>query len=306
MTFGGPSDSRPSKNRRREAARTKAALLREEQKKKDRRNKVLLQGGVAVVAVAIVVLVSLVIMNSIRPAGPGPANMASDGILIGEGLKAEKTPALTPDGKPVPSKPDSSGTVANIRVYIDYLCPFCGKFEATNARQISKWVGTGAATVEIHPVSILTSKSVGTQYSLRAANAAACVANYAPNDFFAFNTAMFKDQPKEGTPGRSNAEIQDVVKSAGAGAAASKISSCIKETTYKSWVLSATDRALTGPLPNSSIPAVTGTPTVLVNGKQYVGALDDPKEFAAFVLQAAGETYSTSTQTATPAPTPGG
>jgi hypothetical protein len=44
---------------------------------------------------------------------------------------------------------------------------------------------------------------------------------------------------------------------------------------------------------------------VLVNGKQYVGSLDDPKEFASFVLQAAGETYSTATPTPTPTPAAG-
>jgi len=298
MTIGGPSDSRPSKNQRREVAREKAKQLREVQKKKDRRNKVFLQGGIAVAAVAIVVLVSLVIMNSIRPAGPGPANMASDGLLISEGMAAVKTPALQPDAKPVASKPDTTGTVADIRVYVDYLCPFCGQFEITNSEQVAKWVDSGAATVEIHPVSILTSKSAGTQYSLRAANAAACVANYSPNDFYAFNSAMFVDQPKEGTAGRSNDDIKKIVKSSGVSSALAKVDTCIDDTTYKSWVLAATDRALSGPIPNSSLKAVTGTPTVLVNGKQYVGALNDPKEFAAFVLQAVGETYST----ATPAP----
>jgi protein-disulfide isomerase len=302
MTTVGPGESRPSKNQRRDAARNKATLLREEQKKKDRRNKVFLQGGIAVAAVAIVAIVALIIMNSIRPAGPGPANMASDGILISEGMKAVKTPALQPDAKPVASVPDSTGTVADIRVYIDYLCPFCGEFEATNSTQIAKWVDSGAATVEIHPVSILTSKSAGTQYSLRAANAAACVANYSPNDFYALNAALFANQPKEGTAGLSNDQIKKIVKSAGVTTSLTQINSCIDDTTYKSWVLAATDRALTGPLPNAAIPAVTGTPTVLVNGKQYLGSLQDPKEFAAFVLQSAGETYSTSTPTPTPTP----
>ncbi|MCU1637343.1 MAG: hypothetical protein JWQ68_2582 [Cryobacterium sp.] len=306
MTIDGPSESRPSRNQRRDIAREKARQLREEQKKKDRRNRVFLQGGIAVAALAIVVLVALVIMNSIRPAGPGPANMASDGILLTEGMTPVETPALKPDAEPVASKPDESGTVADIRMYVDYLCPFCGQFEATNSEQIGQWVQSGAATVEIHPISILTSKSAGTQYSLRAANAAACVANYSPADFYAFNAAMFADQPEEGTEGRSDEEIKDIVRASGVTKSLSQIDSCIDENRYKSWVLSATDRALTGPLPNASIPAVTGTPTVLVNGKQYVGALDDPKEFASFVLQAAGETYSTATPTpsATETPTP--
>ena len=306
MTMGGPGESRPSKNPRRDAARKKATQLREEQKKKDRRNRVFLQGGIAVAAIAIVGIIALVIVNSIRPVGPGPANMASDGILISQGLTAVKTPALEPDADPVASVPDETGTVADIRVYVDYLCPFCGQFDVANSEQIAQWVDSGAATVEIHPVSILTSKSAGTQYSLRAANAAACVANYSPDNFYAFNASLFKDQPQEGTAGRTDTEIKKLVRSAGVTAKLSDIDSCIDDVEYKSWVLAATDRALTGPIPNASIPKVKGTPTVLVNGKQYLGALDDPKEFAAFVLQSAGATYSTSTSTPTPTATPAG
>ncbi|RNE64055.1 DsbA family protein [Cryobacterium tepidiphilum] len=303
MSFDGPRDDRPTKNQRREAARLKARQLREDQKKKERRNRVLLQGGIIVVSLAIVTIVVLAITSSIHPAGPGPKNMASDGILIGAGMEPVSTPALQPKATPVASKTDETGTVASIRIYLDYLCPYCGQFEKTNGEQIKQWVTSGAATVEIHPISLLTSKSAGTQYSLRAANAAACVANYSPDDFYAFNQELFKDQPEEGSAGLDDSQIKKLVKTAGVTTDVSKINDCIDDLTFKSWVLDATDRALTGPLPNASIPSVTGTPTVLVNGKQYLGSLDDPKEFASFVLQAAGETYSTSTATPTPKPT---
>ena len=302
MTIGGPSDSSPSKIRRRDAARIKAKQLRVSQKKKDRRNKVFLQGGIAIAGIAIVVLVAVIIVNSIRPAGPGPKNMASDGVLIGEGMTTALTPALQPDAAPRPSEPDSTGAVANIRVYIDYLCPFCGDFEAANTGQIAEWVDSGAATIEVHPVSILTSKSAGTKYSLRAANAAACVANYSPDDFFAFNSALFVDQPEETSSGRSNDEIKAVAKDSGVSTLLPQINSCIDDGTFESWVQAATDRSLDGPIANSSIKSITGTPTVLVNGKPYTGSLDDPKEFASFVQQALGETYSTSTPTPTPTP----
>ena len=304
MTIGGPSDSSPSKNRRRDAARVKAKQLRVSQKKKDRRNKVFLQGGIGIAAIAIVVLVSVIIVNSIKPAGPGPKNMASDGALIGEGMITVLTPALQPDAKPRPSEPDPTGAVANIRIYVDYLCPLCGDFEDANTEQIAKWVDSGAATVEIHPVAILTSKSAGTKYSLRAANAAACVANYSPDDFFDFSSALFVDQPEETSPGRSNDEIKAVVRDAGVSTARSSIDACIDDGTYESWVKAATDRALGGPIPNSSMKSIIGTPTILVNGKPYTGSLGDPKEFASFVQQALGETYSTSTPS--PTPTPGG
>jgi hypothetical protein len=42
---------------------------------------------------------------------------------------------------------------------------------------------------------------------------------------------------------------------------------------------------------------------ILVNGEQYQGALDDPKEFAQFVLTTVSEAYYNS-PTATPTPTP--
>lgn len=302
MSLDGPGDDRPTKNQRREAARLKARQLREVQKKKERRNRMVLQGGIVVGTLAIVAIVVLAITSSIHPAGPGPKNMASDGILIGAGMQPVTTPALQPKATPVASKPDETGNVASIRIYLDYLCPFCGQFEKTNGDQIKQWVKSGAATVEIHPISLLTSKSAGTQYSLRAANAAACVANYSPDDFYAFNQELFKNQPEEGSAGLDDKTIKKLVKSAGVTTDATTIDQCIDDLTFKSWVLDSTDRALTGPLPNASVPSVTGTPTVLVNGKQYVGSLDDPKEFASFVLQAAGETYSTATPTPTPTP----
>ena len=61
---------------RREAAREKARVLREEQKKKDRRTKLILQGSIILASLAIIAIIVLVVVNSIKPAGPGPRNMA--------------------------------------------------------------------------------------------------------------------------------------------------------------------------------------------------------------------------------------
>ena len=88
------------------------------------------------------------------------------------------------------------------------------------------------------------------------------------------------------------------------------VRSCIEKQAFASWAKSATERALQG-LPDTEDVALTGTPMVLVNGMPYVGALDDPKEFAQFVLTSASDAYySTPTPTATrrrarrPRPTP--
>ena len=57
-------------------------------------------------------------------------------------------------------------------------------------------------------------------------------------------------------------------------------------------------------LPDTDDVALTGTPMVLVNGTPYVGALDDPKEFAQFVLTIASDAYYEATPSPTPTPTP--
>jgi len=307
MTHGGSSQPRPSRNERREAAREKARLLREEQKKRERRNKVLIQGGIIVAVLAIAALVvSLIVVNN-RPAGPGPQNMASDGILLtagpDSGIMAVETPALAAGEAPTPTVPDESGTVANIVTYVDYLCPFCGQFEATNSESIRTMVEEGAATLEVHPVAILTNKSAGTQYSLRAANAAACVADTSPDAFFDFNSLLFENQPEEGTSGLTNEEIKALADEAGV-TDLSSVEQCIDDVQFKSWVQDATNRALTEPVPNSDLPSITGTPTVLVNGQQYAGGLSDPAEFQSFVLQATSATFNDSDSTPTPTPTP--
>ncbi|MGI9822490.1 thioredoxin domain-containing protein [Agromyces sp. Marseille-Q5079] len=305
MTNGGSNQPRATRNDRREAAREKARVLREEQKKRERRNKLLIQGGVIVAVLVVAGLIGTLIFNNIKPAGPGPANMASDGILLIAGedgaITAAETPALDAGEDPTPTVPDESGTVANIVTYIDYLCPYCGQFETTNSEAMRTMVESGAATLEIHPIAILTNQSAGTQYSLRAANAAACVADLSPDAFFDYNAILFENQPEEGSTGLSNSDLKKLANDVGA---ASSVGGCIDDMRFKSWVQDATNRALTEPIPNSDLASVTGTPTVLVNGQQYSGSLTDAQEFQSFVVQATSATFNESESTPTPTPTP--
>lgn len=304
MSNGTSGNDRLSKNERREAAREKARILREEQKKKDRRTKVFLQGGIILASLAIIAIVALVIVNSIKPEGPGPANMASDGIQISQGNIALSTPALSKGESPVPNTPDTSTGVLDIQMYVDYLCPICGDFEKTNGDYISSLLDNGGATVEIHPIAILDRLSQGTKYSTRATNAAACVANYSPNEYYAFHNLLFANQPAENSTGLTDDEIISLTTQAKVDKA-SDIASCIKNQNFKAWVSASTARALNGPIPNSNVDKVQGTPTVIVNGLKYEGSVSDLAAFQAFVIQAAGDTFNqNSTATPTPTPTP--
>jgi protein-disulfide isomerase len=316
MTNAG--DGRQTKNQRREAARQRASELRARQKRKERRGKWLLQGGILLGIVAIVAVVAFAIVSTVRPAAPGPRNMLSDGIVLTSTTTAVETPALAAGEEPEPAAAQEGAL--QVQVYLDYLCPFCGQFEQTNAEQIAALLDSGSAaategetatpapsespasgaiTYEIHPIAILDSQSLGTSYSTRAANAAACVADSSPSSFWAFNEALFANQPEERTVGLTDAELTDLALGV-SPADPDAVETCIAEGTFEDWVGDATARARNGGVPGTDIP-VSGTPTIVVNGAQFTGALDDPAAFASFLSQQAGQPPA---QTPTPTPTP--
>lgn len=266
-----PADQRPTKNEKRQEAREKARALRERQSKKSKRNKVLIQGSLAVVVVTVVAVVTVLILTSLRPPGPGPANMQSDGIKIGEGFQAVRTPALLPDELPTPSGENPDGVPA-ISIFIDYSCPACAQFEAINGPLFATWLQNGTATVEYHILSFRDAQTAGTRFATRAGNSAACVAEHSPDNFFVFSELLLANQPQAPTRVElTNGELLQVAQASGVSNLPA-VESCINDETFANWVGQATDRAMkTGPLSvrNSEIPLVTGTPTVLVNGREY-------------------------------------
>jgi protein-disulfide isomerase len=286
-----PGQPLPPKKDRRETARESARQMREEQKKRESRNRWLLRGGIGLALVAIAAIVAVLIVSSVKPPSPGPLNMASDGVLMqgdGTAVAAVETKAIAPDAEPVPTDVSALADTVNITVYLDYLCPYCNQFEVTNSEQLTTWLTAGAITLETHPISILDNSSNGSKFSTRSANAAACVANYQPDSFLDVNSALFANQPAEGTSGLTDDELVSLVEEA--GVTDESVATCITDQQFSDWVGDATDRALAGPLPNTELEAVKGTPTVLVQGVQYTGALDDAAAFETFVMQQAAST----------------
>ena len=303
---GAPHGAPRPRSEVREGARERARELRELHKKQDRTRRRVVTLSVVGGVLVVVVVVALVILNFAQPGGRGPLNMLSDGIKIGTGLKAVQTPGLPANSKPVPSATNPPAVI-DIKLYVDYLCPNCGTFEKKNGDQLRAWLKTGAATVEIHPIAVLTTKSAGTQYSLRAANAAACVAEFSPDHFFDFNDTLFIDQPKEGSAGLSDEQIEARATRVGV-TEMTQVTKCMADHRFRGWVQAATTRALNGPIPGADVKNIAGTPTIIVDGTQfkYTTAFD-PNEFAQFVLQVAGDAFTKNpSPTPTPSPTPSG
>jgi protein-disulfide isomerase len=133
-------------------------------------------------------------------------------------------PGITvgPDGHALADQPGKSEAQdrpsrapTRIDLFVDYMCPYCRRFERDNAEEIQWLVNQHVTSLVMHPISILDRLSKGTMYSTRAAAAAYAVAAGAPDRFGAFNTALFSDQPAEGSSGLSEAELEHLADSIG-------------------------------------------------------------------------------------------
>ncbi|MDP9027504.1 MAG: DsbA family protein [Actinomycetota bacterium] len=282
-------EERLTKNDKREQAREAARIAREKQKRAENLRRWLIPTSVTVVLLAIAAVVVLVVSTS-APApqtAAGPKNMISDGILFtGSGGKmvATTTAAIKAKGTPTPNSLPKDG-VAHIVTYVDFSCPACQAFEAANSDSIKSLVQQGAATLEVHPIAILDTHYLTSKYSTRSNNAGACVANYAPDNFYAVMQQLYTDQPTEGTSGLTNNQLVSEVHKA--GLTNGDVDKCITGVTFEPWVTAATSRATSAPLPNSTSGAsVSGTPTVLVNGQTYTGSITDASAFTKFIQQA--------------------
>jgi hypothetical protein len=306
----------PARRERREAVREKAAAVQARQ----RRARVIRTGVVATVVGVLVVGAGLTVAWTLTSDASqpelAPAGMQDDAIVIDtisasvkasfSGGGADAPAALSTEQAPTAEAEDSAAPSPTpgrltIDVYVDYLSESSAQFQLANAQQLTEWVSEGAATISYHPVALLTAKSNGTKYSLRAAAAAACVATHSPDTFFAFNHELLAEQPEIDTDGYSDEELATLARATGADNA-KLVSTCIQEGSFVPWVQQATARALSAPLGDTEA-TLTG-PTVLVDGSPFVGDLADQKEFAQFVLTLASDAYySTPTPTPTPSPT---
>lgn len=269
-----------TRSEQREAARAKAKEMREQHKKSEKRKRLALQVGVGAVVLAIIGVVSFAMISGAKKELVTPANFSfNNGIKIGTDLEA-----FTATSTPAPGEAGSN--VPNIQLYLDYQCPICKGFELPNQSQIESWVSEGIVTLEIHPVSFLDTQSLNS-YSSRAANAAVCVAENSPNSFFKFSSALFENQPAEGSAGPSNDELFKTAQSVGISNEA-KIKSCIDAKTYDTWLSNVTQSFMYEPFPFApDLDVQRGTPMIFVNNELYSPAtleeLYSPARFAQFV-----------------------
>jgi len=272
------NEPRLSKAERTAQARERAREIREAQIKRDKRNKLLIGWGIVVAVVVIVVIVALNIMQGIQNSapiadkGPTPANAnVHGGVTLLKGTEVAKSEAASVDLASLPSAPATkpatvvapgaeaeAGKPVKVVAYIDFICPICKNFETTYGETLTKLRDEGKITLEYRALGFLDSRS-STNYSSRAANAAACVVNTSPDKYAAFFNLLFERQPAEGSAGISDNDLKKMATEVGAA----NIDSCVENKTYRPYVKVITQE--------TADIGVTGTPTVFIDGKQWDG-----------------------------------
>jgi protein-disulfide isomerase len=149
-----------------------------------------------------------------------------------------------------------------LEVFLDYMCPFCGRFDRANSAEIQRLVADGTVRLELHVLSFLDKASSGTRYSTRAANAMVTVFDRTPDRALAFNRALFTSQPAEGGSGLTDDQIGALARDAGVPA---DVVVLFGQEIFQPWIVTSTEAAFAA--------GITGTPTVRINGERFEGDL---------------------------------
>ena len=178
---------------------------------------------------------------------PAGATVDGDGVMVGRG--------------PV-----------RVDAFVDFLCPFCREFELSSGPALADLVAGGEVSLVYHPMNFLDEAST-TNYSTRAAAASGCAADQ--GRFVAYAHALFVDQPPEGGPGLSDAELAALGRAVGLADPA--FAGCVSGGPYLDWAPYVTARAIAA--------GVEATPTVLVAG---AAVRPQARPIAAAVARAVG------------------
>jgi protein-disulfide isomerase len=250
-----------TKAQRRDAARAEALALQKKQQSTEKRNRLIVLSLLGIAVIGLIVAVVL-ILNEGQKATMDKVENVPAGVVEDTGIPVGADGVAGTENEGAPT----------LDVYVDFMCPVCGSFEQINGASIDEMREAGDVTLVVHPVSILDRTSQGTEYSTRAASAAAWVADRAPEQFAAFHDAMFASQPQENTPGLSDEQIAQIAEQAGVPAdVASGIAGGDAFETYEEWVKASTEVAGSDPAVVNPETGGMGTPTVLINGERFAG-----------------------------------
>lgn len=248
-----------TKAERREIAREKARKLQAEQAKREKRNRILMISGI----IALVLLVALAVWAITQNAGKshlegveGPQNSTlQGGITMGSSLEA----GTINEGAPV------------VNVYSDFTCSYCAIFEQTNAEDLEAMAEEGLITLSLHPIAILDSSGDFSGYTSLAANAAATVAQYAPEYFLPLNAALFAEFSEILAAYQESGDAADYVMPTLSGIEAIALEVGVPQDVVDRFAANEFIEWVEATTRQFYADGYSGTPTVIVDGEQLAG-----------------------------------
>jgi hypothetical protein len=243
-------DAAASDRRRQARAAQQAAAARA--KRRRTITQLSIVGGVAVLVVAIIA--TAVVLGTYKQtaaaggaAGGGTPSSTGTATLGGGG---GSVPLAIGGSVPNGVRLGAADAKVQMDLWVDYSCPHCQEFEATNNDTLTSLVATGKLAVTYHNIQIVT------DYGTEAGSASACMAVHDPEAWPAFNAALYANHSAQ-TDSWTASSFRAFAASNGGGDATQQ---CIEAGTYRRWISANTEA--------STKAGVTGTPTMFINGEK--------------------------------------
>jgi protein-disulfide isomerase len=237
--------------RQQRAAR--AEQMRKEREKVERKQRNLISVAIVAVVIALIAVGGYAIHNTSKNNSPSgkyvsPPNL-SDKTNFGFNYNAVDA------GGKAGVKP------VTVALYEDFQCPICKQFEeGAPGAFLAQQVKAGKITIQYRPFAFLNT-SGNDHYSNRAASAGMCVYEQGGAAAYKkFHDVLYANQPDEGGSGLTDNVLVGYANQVGA----TGLKTCIKTNKYVPWVVKAKAKG--------SAEGVSGTPTVMINGKIINGA----------------------------------
>ncbi|NGN65860.1 thioredoxin domain-containing protein [Streptomyces sp. A7024] len=236
------------------AARERLRVEREKQAKKERTKRQLIVGGTVIAVIAAGVGIAF-----------GVSKMSDDD----KGSSDWQAAAKAKLAKPANAEGTNGTSVSfgkgkrTVDVYEDMRCPACASFEQTLGSTVKKGADDGKYTLKYHLGAIIDG-NFGGDGSKNAASALGAALNVSPEAFSEYHELLYS---KDHHPAESedkfadDSYLLDVAKNVKELKGNAKFESAVKKGTYDRWALEMIKDF-------GKEKQVTGTPTVLIDGKK--------------------------------------
>ncbi|NBM19303.1 thioredoxin domain-containing protein [Streptomyces sp. GC420] len=234
-------------------ARERLAEERERQRSRDKRKRTVIVAASIVAVLGIAAGIGIALGN----AGDGDTGTDAAGpVVVPSGANGD-------DGPAIPVGEDTAKST--LVVWEDFRCPACKNFELQYRDTVNSLVAGGKLRVQYHLATIIDN-GMGGSGSLRSANAAACAQD--AGKFPAYHDVLFENQPPESEDAFArNSRLIDLAGKV-EGLDTPAFRTCVEDGTHDSWVAKSQEAF--------EKAGLTGTPTVLLDGKNIFADTNDP------------------------------